>query len=103
MSARPARALVAVLAVLALAACGSAPTTSATASAGGKPLAGAGAGHAPMAALPEGFGDDRLVTVPLTGQHDMRLGYIKLRSVPLSESGREFVDILRQILRELEG
>ena len=53
--------------------------------------------------LPEGFGDDRLVTVPLTGQHDMRLGYIKLRSVPLSESGREFVDILRQILRELEG
>ena len=53
--------------------------------------------------LPEGFGDNRLVTVPLTGQHDMRLGYIKLRSVPLSESGREFVDILRQILRELEG
>ena len=54
MSARPARALVAVLAVLALAACGSAPKKSASASAGGKPLAGAGAGHAPMAALPEG-------------------------------------------------
>ena len=52
--------------------------------------------------LPEGFGDDRLVTVPLTGQHDMRLGYIKLRSVPLSDSGREFVDILQQIMRELE-
>ena len=52
--------------------------------------------------LPEGFGDDRLVTVPLTGQHDMRLGYIKLRSVPLSESGKEFVDILQQILKELE-
>ena len=52
--------------------------------------------------LPDGFGDDRLVTVPLTGQHDMRLGYIKLRSVPLSDSGREFVEILQQILKELE-
>ena len=52
--------------------------------------------------LPDGFGDDRLVAVPLTGQHDMRLGYIKLRSVPLSDSGREFVEILQQILKELE-
>ena len=32
----------------------------------------------------------------------MRLGYIKLRSVPLSDSGREFVEILQQILKELE-
>lgn len=53
--------------------------------------------------LPPGFGDERLVAVPLTGKHDMRLGYIKLCSVPLSESGRQFVDILRQILKELEG
>lgn len=52
--------------------------------------------------LPPGFGDERLVAVPLTGKHDMRLGYIKLRSVPLSGSGRQFVDILRQILKELE-
>ena len=52
--------------------------------------------------LPDGFGDDRLVPVPLTGQPDLRLGYIKLRSVPLSDSGREFVEILQQILKELE-
>ena len=52
--------------------------------------------------MPEGYGDDRLVTLPLTGQvHDMRLGYIKLRSVPLTETGEKFVDILTRSLAEL--
>lgn len=52
--------------------------------------------------LPVGYGDERIVAIPLTGQHDMRLGYIKLRAVSLSESGRQFVEILRQIMAELE-
>ena len=52
--------------------------------------------------MPEGYGDDRLVTLPLTGPvHDMRLGYIKLRSVPLTETGEKFVDILTHSLAEI--
>ena len=31
----------------------------------------------------------------------MRLGYIKLRSVPLTETGEKFVDILTRSLAEL--
>lgn len=52
--------------------------------------------------MPEGYGDDRLVTLPLTGPvHDMRLGYIKLRSVPLTETGEKFVGILTRSLAEI--
>lgn len=51
--------------------------------------------------LPQGYGDDRLATVPLLGQQDMRLGYIKLRGVTLSEKGERFISILRQITGEI--
>lgn len=49
--------------------------------------------------LPDGYGDDRLVTVPLADAvNEMRLGYIHLRGLPLSELEQRFVDILRRIL-----
>ncbi|MDD5901935.1 MAG: LysR family transcriptional regulator [Oscillospiraceae bacterium] len=49
--------------------------------------------------LPDGYGDDRLVTVPLAdADNEMRLGYIHLRGLPLSELEQRFVDILRRIL-----
>ncbi len=51
--------------------------------------------------LPDGFGDERVVAVPLASQQEMRLGYITLRGVGLSKKGREFVDILRQIMAEI--
>ena len=31
----------------------------------------------------------------------MRLGYVKLRGIPLSEHGARFVDILKQIMAEI--
>lgn len=51
--------------------------------------------------LPEGYGDERLIAVPLRDQHDMRLGYIKPRNQELSEKGVEFVAILQKIMSEI--
>ena len=52
--------------------------------------------------LPEGFGDERLVAIPLAQPvDDMRLGYIKPRNVPLTEQGSKFVEILQQITSEI--
>ena len=52
--------------------------------------------------LPDGYGDDRLVTVPLAdADNEMRLGYIHLRGLPLHELEQRFVDILRRILEDI--
>ena len=52
--------------------------------------------------LPEGYGDERLVSIPLCEQvGDMRLGYVKLRGIPLTEQGAQFVDILKKITAEI--
>ena len=52
--------------------------------------------------LPVGYGDDRLVSVPLAdADNDMRLGYIHLRGLPLSDLEQQFVDILRRILNSI--
>ena len=52
--------------------------------------------------MPEGYGDDRLLTIPLTGSvREMRLGYIKPRSMPLTETGEKFVTILTRSLAEI--
>ena len=52
--------------------------------------------------LPEGYGDERLLAVPMAEPaDDMRLGYIKLRSRPMSEMGGRFVEILQQITGEI--
>ena len=52
--------------------------------------------------MPEGYGDDRLLTIPLTSSvHEMRLGYIKPRSVALTETGEKFVTILTRSLAEI--
>lgn len=52
--------------------------------------------------LPDGYGDDRLVTVPLAdADNEMRLGYIHLRGLPLNELEQQFVDILRRILEDI--
>ena len=54
--------------------------------------------------LPDGYGDDRLTTLPLTGEvHDMRLGVICPKDVPLSPHGQQFVDILQRTLSDLTG
>lgn len=52
--------------------------------------------------LPKGYGDERLVTLPLNDAvDDMRLGYIKLRGIPMSDMGIRFVEILEQIMSEI--
>lgn len=52
--------------------------------------------------LPEGYGDERLLTLPIADATDeMRLGYIKLRGIPMSEMGTRFVEILEQIMSEI--
>ena len=52
--------------------------------------------------LPDGYGDDRLVTVPLAdADNEMRLGYIHLRGLPLNELEQSFVNILRRILEDI--
>ncbi|MBQ0037667.1 MAG: LysR family transcriptional regulator [Clostridiales bacterium] len=52
--------------------------------------------------LPMGYGDERLVTIPLAEPvDDMRLGYIKLRGLPLDEQSDRFIGILEQITDEL--
>ena len=52
--------------------------------------------------LPDGYGDDRLMTLPLTGDiHDMRLGVIRPKDVPLTPHGQQFVDILKRTLSDL--
>ena len=49
--------------------------------------------------LPVGYGDDRLISVPLSdAEHDMRIGYIHPRGLPLTELEQQFIDILRRIL-----
>ena len=54
--------------------------------------------------LPDGYGDDRLMTLPLIGDvPDMRLGVIRPRDVPLTPHGQQFVDILQHTLSELTG
>ena len=52
--------------------------------------------------LPEGFGHEQVIAVPLQSQQEMRLGYITLQGVPLSDKGQEFVEILRKIMAEIE-
>lgn len=52
--------------------------------------------------LPEGYGDERLLAIPLEEPtDDMRLGYITIRNKPLSEHGNTFVEILQQITSEI--
>lgn len=51
--------------------------------------------------LPEGYGDERVIAIPLTDQHDMRLGYIKSRGRALNEKGEQFVEILQKIMSEI--
>jgi len=51
--------------------------------------------------LPDGYGDERIMAIPLADPvDDMRLGYIKLRGIPLSGLGHRFVTLLEQIMAE---
>lgn len=52
--------------------------------------------------LPEGYGDDRLISVPLTGNiSEMRIGYVHLRGVPLTKVEEDFIEILQDILSKI--
>ena len=53
--------------------------------------------------LPAGYADERLTAIPLSGQQDMRLGYIHRRSRPLTEAEWDFVQRLKSITADMQG
>ena len=51
--------------------------------------------------LPGGYSDERLISIPLAGGRDMRLGLIHAEGRELSPLARRFVAILRGIVEEI--
>ncbi len=51
--------------------------------------------------LPEGYADERLTAIPLTGQRDMRLGYIHRRQEKLNRLQSRYVELLKEITAEM--
>ncbi|MEA5143931.1 MAG: LysR family transcriptional regulator [Oscillibacter sp.] len=53
--------------------------------------------------LPDGYGDERIMALPLADPvDDMRLGYIKIRGIPMSDLGCRFVALLEQTMAETQ-
>ena len=51
--------------------------------------------------LPEGYGDNRLKSVPIEDANDfMRLGWIKIKDITISEQVEIYIDILKRIIEE---
>lgn len=51
--------------------------------------------------LPEGYGDERLKSVPIEDANDyMRLGWISLKDMPVSRQAEEYINILKKIIKD---
>lgn len=51
--------------------------------------------------LPEGYGDDRLKSIPIEDATDfMRLGWIKIKDITLTPTAEKYIEILKQTLKE---
>ncbi|GFI62032.1 HTH-type transcriptional regulator GltC [Clostridiales bacterium] len=51
--------------------------------------------------IPEGYGDERLITIPIDDATDMmRLGWIKIKEIALSQTAEEYIRILEKTIRE---
>ena len=51
--------------------------------------------------LPEGYGDNRLKSVPIEDANDfMRLGWVKIKDITISEQVEKYIDILKRIIEE---
>ena len=49
--------------------------------------------------LPKGYGDDRLISIPIEDAMDMmRLGWIKIKDLTLSPAAEKYIEILDKIL-----
>lgn len=51
--------------------------------------------------LPEGYSDERLLSIPLESQYAMRLGYIKLRDAKLGQPAEDFIETLTDAMKDL--
>ena len=51
--------------------------------------------------LPEGFSDERLLSIPLESQYAMRLGYISIKNAKLSKTAESFIRILTNVMDDL--
>lgn len=53
--------------------------------------------------LPDGYGDDRLISIPIEDAMDMvRLGWVKIKDITLSPVADKYIEILGKILKENE-
>ena len=53
--------------------------------------------------LPDGYGDDRLISIPIEDAMDMmRLGWVKIKDITLSPVADKYIKILGKILKENE-
>jgi DNA-binding transcriptional LysR family regulator len=53
--------------------------------------------------IPEGYADDRVMTIPIKEEQEvMKIGYIKLQDVPLSDNANEYIEMLGGILDEYD-
>lgn len=51
--------------------------------------------------LPKGYGDDRLISIPIDDATDfMRLGWIKIKDLALSQAAEKYIEILCSILKD---
>lgn len=51
--------------------------------------------------LPEGYGDDRIKSIPIDDADDyMRLGWISLKDMTISQQAEEYISILKKIIKE---
>lgn len=51
--------------------------------------------------LPEGYGDDRIKSIPIEDANDyMRLGWISLKDMAISQYAEEYINILKKIIKE---
>ena len=51
--------------------------------------------------LPEGYSDERLLSIPLESQYAMQLGFIKIKDAKLSGAAESFIGILTGVMNDL--
>lgn len=51
--------------------------------------------------LPKGYSDERLLSIPLQSQSAMRLGYVKIKDIKLSQPAESFIATLTNVMDDL--
>ena len=51
--------------------------------------------------LPEGYSDERLLSIPLESQYEMQLGYVKVKDTKLTRTAESFIEILTNVMDKI--